>query len=62
MFRRERERVCVIICLKLPKKSFFLQNEGSKGIYSEKVTLQLSMPLVGLPTTLLRDIERGWTA
>ena len=45
--REEREN--------LPRKSFFFwwQNEGLGGIYSEKVTLQLSAHLEGPLTALL---------
>ena len=56
--REERERKSTQNCL---ENRFFLQNEGFRGIYSEKVTLQLPEHLVGLPTTLLRDIEKGRT-
>ena len=32
---------------------FFFENEGSRGIYVEKVTLQLPTHLVGPPASLL---------
>ena len=48
--REERERESAQNCL---ENRFFLQNEGFGGIYSEKVTLQLPVYLMGLPATLL---------
>ena len=47
--RERRERICVETAQNLP----FLQNEGSWGIYTRKLTLRLLMHLVGPPATLL---------
>ena len=47
--KKERERNY----LKTAHKSFLFPNEGPRGFYSETVTLQLLVHLIGPPVTLL---------
>ena len=50
---RERERERENLLKNCPKFFFWLQNEGSRGFYIEKVTFQLLVHLVGPLATLL---------